>query len=34
MVFLKKWIFLMFSFYALWIKKKGFFKVPKEKKAF
>ena len=27
-------IFLMFSFYAKWIKKKCFFKVPKEKKPF
>ena len=34
MVFVKKWRLLIFSFYALWMKKKGFFKVPKEKKPF
>ena len=30
----KKGDFLIFSFYAKWIKKKCFLKVPKEKKPF
>ena len=34
MVFVKKWRFLIFSFYAKWIKNKCFSKVRKEKKAF
>ena len=33
MVFVKKGDFLIFSFYAKWIKKKCFLKVPKEKRS-